>query len=169
LKPIQSSSDRPKTKAAAALNPSFRYVDNNKTTEYVIVDLFHGSGFGRQMYVGLGAKTTTDEGPAPAIVFKIYCRERALRFREENILEEIHKESYLPGVMRISKHKLDQPFVLSKNHTNDPVREACMIGLATTGESLSICKNVLQFLKAMYDLTEGLYLSSLICINTNTT
>jgi hypothetical protein len=69
--------------------------------------------------------------------------------------------------VRICEDALDRPFVLSKNHTNDPVREACMIPLATTGESLSMCKNVLQFLKAMYDLTEGLYLSSLICIDTN--
>ena len=36
-----------------------------------------------------------------------------------------------------------------------------------TGQSLSMCKDILQFFKAMYDLTEGLYLSSLIFIETN--
>ena len=168
LKPILSSEFRPKKKAAAApLSPSFRYADGNKTNEYEIFDLFHGSGFGRQAYVGLGAKTTKDEGSPQAIVFKVYCRERVCHFREEELLEHIHKRSYLPGVVRICKNMLDRPFVLLRNDPTDPVREACMIPLATTGESLSMCKNVLQFLKAMYDITEGLYLSSLMYIDTN--
>ena len=61
----------------------------------------------------------------------------------------------------------EQPFVLSTPHAQDPVWEACMISLTMTGQSLSMWKDILQFFKAMYDLTEGLYLSSLIFIETN--
>ena len=59
LKPIQSSSDEPKTKTiATALKLNFRYAvrDGHATTEYAIFDLFHGSVFGWQVLVGLGAK-----------------------------------------------------------------------------------------------------------------
>ena len=169
LKPIQNSSNMTKPKfGPKALKPTFTYsvLDGDKTVQYVIFDLFHGSGFGRQVYVGVGARQTPSGSSPQVIVLKVYCRERARRFREEEILQEIHKEGYVPGVPRICKNMVEQPFVLPA-HRLDPEREACMIPLATTGESLSMCKDVLQFFKAMYDLTEGFYLSSVIHIDTN--
>ena len=54
---------------------------------------------------------------------------------------------------------LERLFVLSRVHTQDPVWEPCMLSLATMSEILSMCKNVLQFFKTMYDLTEGFYLN----------
>jgi hypothetical protein len=45
-----------------------------------------------------------------------------------------------------------------------------MISLASTGEILSACKDVLQFLKVMYDhLTEGMDLISLVYTDANMT
>ena len=170
LKPIQSSPDKLGTKTVAtALKPNFTYAvrDDIEITEYVVFYHFHGLGFGQQAYVGLGAKSTTDGKSPQVIVLKVYCRKLTRRFKEEDILQEIHKEGYLPGVPRICKYISEGPFVLSRVHTRDPVREACMISLATTGESLSMCRNVLQFFKAMYDLTEGLYLNFFIYIGTN--
>ncbi|KAF8519967.1 hypothetical protein JB92DRAFT_3141597 [Gautieria morchelliformis] len=147
LKPIQP----PKiTTAAIGLKPSFNYAVRD--VEYSVFDLFHGSGFSRQVYVGLGATATRSTGIPKVIVLKVYCRDVTRRFREEEILQEIHKDGYLPGVPRISKDASERPFQFPghKDHT----REACMVPLTTTGESLSKCKDVLQFLKAMYDLTE---------------
>ena len=170
LRPIQSISDEPKTKTSAtALKPSFKYnvQGDNETAEYSVFDLFHGSGFSRQVYVGLGATATRSTIFPQAIVLKVYCRDLARRFREEDILEKIHKGGYLPGVPRISNETSEQSFLLPGNDSLDPVREACMISLTTTGESLSKCKDVLQFLKVMYDLTEGLCLSSLNHTATN--
>jgi hypothetical protein len=172
LKPIQSSPDKSKTKPSATLmRPNFRYTvrDDDETTEYSIFDLFHGSGFGRQGYVGLGAKTTPGGGSPQIIVLKIYCRDGARRFKEEDIIRQIHKGGHLPGVPRICENTSEQPFVLPTFHAPDPMQEACMISLASTGESLSMCKDVLQFLKAMYDLTEGVSLICLVYTDANTT
>ncbi|KAF8521151.1 hypothetical protein JB92DRAFT_3111299 [Gautieria morchelliformis] len=157
LKPIPSSPHELKTNAVTTLlKPHFTYTvqGDDETVQYSIFDLFHGSGFGRQAYVGLGAKTTAGGRSPLIIVLKVYCRDAACRFKEEHIIQKIHRDGYLPGVPRICEDTQEQPFVLQGSHEQDPVWEACMISLATTGESLSTCKNVLQFLKAMYDLTE---------------
>ncbi|KAF8519948.1 hypothetical protein JB92DRAFT_3288701 [Gautieria morchelliformis] len=157
LKPIQRSSDEPKTKASAtALEPSFKYTvrGDNETAEYSVFDHFHGSSFSQQVYVGLGAIATKSTRFPRVIVLKVYCRGLTRRFHEEDILRKIHEDGYLPGVPRILKDVSEHPFPLLRNHSLDRHREACMVPLTTTGESLSKCKDVLQFLKAMYDLTE---------------
>ncbi|KAF8525303.1 hypothetical protein JB92DRAFT_2877227 [Gautieria morchelliformis] len=157
LKPIQRSSDEPKTNASTtALKPSFKYTvkGDNETAEYSIFDHFHGSSFSRQVYVGLGAIAIKSTRFPRVVVLKVYSRGLTRRFHEEDILQKIHEDGYLPGVPRISKDVSEQPFPLPRNHSLDRHREACMVPLTTTGESLSKCKNVLQFLKAMYDLTE---------------
>ena len=120
------------------------------------------------MYVvGLGATATKGTQFPQLIIMKVYCRDDGRRFKEEDILQEIHKDGFLPGVPRIAKCVLEQPFPLLRNDALDPSREACMMSLATTGQSLTMCKNVLQFLSVMYDLVEGLCQSSLIYADTN--
>ena len=170
LKFIQSPSDEPMTKLiTTALEPTFRYTiqDGHATTEYAIFNLFHGLGFGWQAFVGLGAKLTKGGASPQVIILKVYCREHVCWFKEEDVLQGIHKVGNLPGVPRICQDMVEQPFVLSTHHAHDSVQEACMISLIMTGQSLSMCKDILQFFEAMYDLTEGLYLSSLIFIETN--
>jgi hypothetical protein len=170
LKPVQRLSNELRTKTTAtALKPSFKYTvrSDNKTAEYTVFDLFHGSGFGRQVYVGLGATATKSTKFPQLIVMKVYCRDEGRLFREEDILQKIHKDGCLPGVPRIPKDVWEQPFQLPRNDPLDPFREACMIFLTTTGQSLSMCKNILQFLKAMYDLTEGLCVNSFIRTDTD--
>ena len=82
---------------------SHRYTvqDGHGTTEYTIFDLFHGLDFGWQAFVGLGAKLTKEGASPQIIILKVYCQERACWFREEDILQEIHKAGDLPGVPRI--------------------------------------------------------------------
>jgi hypothetical protein len=169
LKPIQRLSNEPRSKSTAtALKPSFKYtVRNNNKTKYTVFDLYHGSGFGRQVYVGLGATATKCTKFPRVIVIKAYCRDKGRRFKEEDILRKIHTDGCLPGVPQIPNDVWEQPFQLPRNDDLDPFREACMIFLTTTGQSLSMCKNVLQFLKAMYDLTEGLCPNSLIHTDTD--
>jgi hypothetical protein len=172
LKPIQSLPDELKTNTVATLlKPNFRYTvrGDDEPTEYFISDLFSGWGFGQQSYVGLGAKTTTGGRSPQIIVLKANCREGAYPFKEEDIIRKIHRDGYLPGVPRICEDISERPFVLPRFHAQDPVREARMISLATTGESLSMCKDVLQFLKAMYDLTEGVHLICIIYTDANIT
>lgn len=101
LKPIQSSSDEMKPKPGPkALRPTFTYSvrDGDEIVEYVIFDLIHGSDFGWQSYVELGAKRTSDGRSPEAIILKVYCRECTCLFREEEILKEIYKEGPIPGV-----------------------------------------------------------------------
>ena len=83
------------------------------------------------------------------------------------IFLEKSTDGFLPGVPRIAKCVSEQPFLLPRADALDPFQEACMISLATRGQSLSMCKNVLHFLNAIYDLVEGLCLSSLIHTDTN--
>ena len=120
----------------------------------------------RQVYVGLGATAIKITPFQPLIVMKVCCQDEGRRFRED-ILGKIHRDGFLPGVPRITKCVSEQPFLLPRADALDPFQEACMISLATRGQSLSMCKNVLHFLNAMYELVEGLCLSSLIHTDTN--
>lgn len=118
----------------------------------------------------MGVKQTSDRSYPRVIVLKVYCpsREHTRQFKEEEMLQEIHKEGYIPGVLRICQNLVERPLVLPR-YTQYPEEEfgTCMISLATTGKNLSMCKDILQFFKTMYDLTEGSYLSSIIHIDTN--
>ena len=161
---------RQKKTVATALRPSFAYTvrGDHETAEYTVFDLSHGSGFRRQVYVvGLGATATKGTQFPQPIIMKVYCRGEGRRFKEEDILQEIHKDGFLPGVPRIAKCVLEQRFPLPRNDALDLSREACIMSLATTGQSLSMCKNVLHFLSVMYDLVEGLCQNSLIHADTN--
>ena len=62
------------------MKPSFTYTvrGDNKTAEYTVFNLFHGSVFGQKVYVGLGATATKRTQFLRLIIMKVIVGMKAV-------------------------------------------------------------------------------------------
>ena len=118
--------------------------------------LFFGPSWGRRTFVWISR--TNGE----ATVIKDAHRDSGRRFCEGHLLSEIHSSGYLPGVVRL----INWGFVCNNREvistaprsTSDaPTRQRTRLVLGSFGIKLGASRSVLDLLKAVYDVIEGVY------------
>ncbi|GJJ11348.1 hypothetical protein Clacol_005580 [Clathrus columnatus] len=138
-------------------SPRWRVSFNEKTNE--VQRMLARRGTGRRTWIGIGREieesstvVNTSEKDRIRVVKDIW-RDTSRRFKENQILTQIHEDGYVAGVTRhihISAGTVDELSVGDIN--GNRVKERVVMG--STGLRLSACESVLEFLKVMYDLVE---------------
>lgn len=85
------------------------------------------------------------------------------RFKEEAMIAAIHKNGIVPGVVQARTHEpgtimtiTTDDVVLTRENPHPPTRmEKSRLIMDATGDDLSECRSVLDFLKVMFDAVEG--------------
>ncbi|GJJ08996.1 hypothetical protein Clacol_003217 [Clathrus columnatus] len=141
-----------------AVNASARWRVSFDGRTNEVQRIFARKGKGRRTWLGIGQEinefstvTNTPEKDRIRIV-KDMWRDTSRRFKESEILNHIHKDGYIAGVVR---HISASP--VSELTVADPIKGDRMkerVVMASTGLRLSACESVLDFLKVMYDLVE---------------
>ena len=123
--------------------------------------LFFGSSWGRRTFVwvlNINGETT---------IIKDTTRDDRDRFCEGPLLAEIHGPGHMPGVVRL----IDWCFVRTEQgvittaprcESDTPTRRRIRLVLGSFGTKLGESKSVLDLLKAVYDVIEGGYCSSML-------
>jgi hypothetical protein len=99
-------------------------------------------------------------------------RDSGRRFEELEILRKIHKERIIPGVVQFNDElsgdvKIGENSITTakdnavRNETN--LRIKTRLVMESTGEELSKCSTVLEGLKVLFDILEGLLCSLRLC------
>lgn len=128
-------------------------------------------GFGRRTTVFWTKPSSADE---QGFVIKDLYRDEARRFTEQQMLELIHSDGVVPGVVRLLAHEEVKSSVHEGEGT--PIRTAGFVThqgkvarrvrtrllLGSSGERLSRAKTVSDLLKAIYDTVEGTPLNILL-------
>lgn len=131
------------------------FVDESSKSAYTLFDLFRGQGWGRKAYVGLGIRLFSPIGP-PAAVFKHQWGDGRKPVFEDRYLRKVVG---CPGVVRICEALSPESPLTTWTPTDEGrgiPRQSRLIALSTIGESLSACRSILEFLKVIYDLIEGM-------------
>jgi hypothetical protein len=77
------------------------------------------------------------------------------RFREDEIIQKIHKDGVVPGVVRILSSGLVTEGEQPVTTISSPKREKRRLVMTSHGLGLDECGTVLEFLKVMFDVVEG--------------
>jgi hypothetical protein len=89
-------------------------------------------------------------------VVKDMWRDERRRFEEEAILNKIHRHGFVQGVVRVAASGPLPDVYIERNVGGQPRRRSKRrLIMGSTGNRLSACESVLQFLKVMYDALEG--------------
>ena len=151
---------------------SGNFTDTNDV--YKLFDLHRGEGWHRNAYVGIGVGNQIDMRSDWKVI-KHYWHNMGRRFNELDILRHIYQRPLTSGEKRcttgIVRVNLTESRVLIQDGTpgssGSPVdgdcvpRQSVLLVMESLGHALSSCSSVMEFLKAMYDLVEGEYLSLL--------
>jgi len=121
--------------------------------------LFFGPSWGRRTFVWVG---TLD---GESVIIKDAFRDNARRFAEgQLLLKDIHSGAFVPGVVRL----MNWGFVscdhgdiatVKRSSLNTPYRKKTRLVLGSVGTRLKESKSVVDLLKAVYDVIEGVCLS----------
>ncbi|GJJ09008.1 hypothetical protein Clacol_003229 [Clathrus columnatus] len=135
------------------------HISSNPSTTNEVRPMFARKGkTGRRTWLGIG-RELSHSTPLTAVaskskirIVKDMWRDERRRFVECELLDLIHEEVFVPGVVR---HIRAEPVEkLTVYDTEDGSRIKDRVILASTGLRLSACESVLEFLKVMYDLVE---------------
>ena len=167
---INATLRRDKSRLQFCLSGKFTHTD----TVYQLFDLHRGEGWHRNAYVGIGVGEQIDTRSDWKVI-KHYWHDMGRRFNELHILQHIYQRPLISGEKRcttgIVRVNFNESRVLIRGDTSgssgsstDGVhvpRQSVLLVMESLGHALSSCSSVMQFLKAMYDLVEGEYLSLL--------
>lgn len=157
-----------KSRLQFCLSGKFTHTD----AVYKLFDLHRGEGWHRNAYVGIGVGEHID-ARSDWKVIKHYWHDMGRRFNELQILQHIYQRRLISGEKRcttgIVRVNFDESRVLMRGDTPGPSgspadevpRQSVLLVMESLGHALSSCPSVMEFLKAIYDLVEGEYLSLL--------
>ena len=116
--------------------------------------IFVGRPWSRRATVFLAKDADGDR-----VVIKEYYRHISQRFKEEQVLEHIHADGYIPGVVRPRCAEVvavdGQPLQCGKEE-DGTLREKFRLVLWDVGEPLERAKAINDLLRCIYDALEGM-------------
>ena len=148
------------------ISSRLQYTSGNNV--YQLFDLFHGLGWNRNTYIGLGIPMGTGVNKSrDCRVFKHGWYDIRRSTNEYEVLKHIFhpadgKKRCTAGIIRpdlelcrIIKDSEEVPELFDADNEEIPARDDIVVSFKTIGETLASCRSVRQFLMAMYDLVEG--------------
>jgi hypothetical protein len=122
--------------------------------------MFFGPAWGRRTYVWV---SQTDD---QTTVIKDAHRDVGRRYCEGQLLAEIHNSGYLPGVVRLISWEFvytDRGVISTtpRCKPDKPTRQRIRLVLGSYAVKLENSESLLDFLKAIYDVIEGVYSSAI--------
>ncbi|KIJ27542.1 hypothetical protein M422DRAFT_784867 [Sphaerobolus stellatus SS14] len=133
-----------------------RWLVSFDSRNYDVDAVFARKSNGRRTWLAIGTEANAERSNDDIYVIKDMWRDTRRRFDEGSLLQKIHKDGFVPGVVRpISSGPVEDVFVEDKEGDVVRKREKRRLVMGTRGLPLSSCKTLLDFLKVMYDVIEA--------------